>query len=551
MDAETNIPQIRVMVLNALTYCERQFYLEEVEGLEIADQDIYAGRTLHEELKQEEEEDGGEWTSMEISSEKLGLVGKVDALRRRDGVLIPYEHKKGRPKRDGKMISAWKADAVQVSAYAMMLEEQTGQPVAEGRIRYHAENITVRVAVDEEMRQSVINAIKRARELIKSIDRPPVTKNDRMCIRCSLAPVCLPEEERFVDDEHWEPVRMFPEDREVKTLHITDNGAYISRSGDMLKVLKTNGEENNYPIHEIGTVVLHGYPQITTQAIHFCARNEIPIHWISAGGNYIAGLAPDSGGVQRRIRQYKALNDEKFCLSLAKKLTIAKVQTALRYILRATRDSGRDNKEVEKSFTVMRGALRNMGHSSNIDELRGYEGVSGRAYFEVLPLLLKKGLPDEFRFNGRNRRPPKDRFNALLGFGYSMLYQEVLQAVIITGLDPSFGFYHTPRSAAHPLVLDVMELFRVILWDMPLIGSLNRMQWDKDTDFEITPGRVWLSAAGRKKAIALFEDRLEETWKHPVVNYSLSYARLVELEVRLLEKEWSGKPGLFAKMRIR
>ncbi|MBP7792337.1 MAG: type I-MYXAN CRISPR-associated endonuclease Cas1 [Candidatus Goldbacteria bacterium] len=539
------------MVLNALTYCERQFYLEEVEGLEIADQDIYAGRTLHEELKQEEEEDGGEWTSMEISSEKLGLVGKVDALRRRDGVLIPYEHKKGRPKRDGKMISAWKADAVQVSAYAMMLEEQTGQPVAEGRIRYHAENITVRVAVDEEMRQSVINAIKRARELIKSIDRPPVTKNDRMCIRCSLAPVCLPEEERFVDDEHWEPVRMFPEDREVKTLHITDNGAYISRSGDMLKVLKTNGEENNYPIHEIGTVVLHGYPQITTQAIHFCARNEIPIHWISAGGNYIAGLAPDSGGVQRRIRQYKALNDEKFCLSLAKKLTIAKVQTALRYILRATRDSGRDNKEVEKSFTVMRGALRNMGHSSNIDELRGYEGVSGRAYFEVLPLLLKKGLPDEFRFNGRNRRPPKDRFNALLGFGYSMLYQEVLQAVIITGLDPSFGFYHTPRSAAHPLVLDVMELFRVILWDMPLIGSLNRMQWDKDTDFEITPGRVWLSAAGRKKAIALFEDRLEETWKHPVVNYSLSYARLVELEVRLLEKEWSGKPGLFAKMRIR
>jgi CRISPR-associated protein Cas1 len=551
VSGEQQEPLIRVMVLNSIMYCERQYYLEEVEGIEIADQDIYSGRALHEELKKDEEEDGGEWTSLELSSEKLGLVGKVDALRKRDGILVPYEHKKGKPRRDGKIVSAWKPDAIQVSAYGMMLEEQTGKIIPEGRVRYHAENITVRVPLDEDMRQAVRAAIERARELRKSTERPPVTKNDRMCIRCSLSPVCLPEEERLADDPDWEPVRMFPPDREVKTLHVTEPGTHISRSGDTLKVLKTNGEEREYPIHDIGAVVLHGYPQITTQALHFCAKNEIPIHWVSTGGNYIAGLAPDSGGVQRRIRQYKALSDEQFCLTLAKRLAIAKVQMSLRYILRATRESGREDKDIEKNFVSIRGTLRNMGHSSNIDELRGYEGLSARSYFDTVPVLLKKDLPEEFRFNGRNRRPPKDRFNALLGFGYSMLYQEVLQAVITTGLDPSFGFYHTPRSAAYPLVLDVMELFRVTLWDMPLIGSLNRMQWDKDADFEITQGRVWLSNTGRKKAIGLFEDRLEETWKHPVVNYSLSYARLVELEVRLLEKEWSGKPGLFARMRIR
>jgi CRISPR-associated protein Cas1 len=96
-----------------------------------------------------------------------------------------------------------------------------------------------------------------------------------------------------------------------------------------------------------------------------------------------------------------------------------------------------------------------------------------------------------------------------------------------------------------------MELFRVPLWDMVLIGSVNRLQWDPAGDFAVTPGRVWLSQNGRKKAIQLFERRLTETWKHPVVSYSLSYARLIELEVRLLEKEWTGRPGLFARMRIR
>ncbi len=155
------------------------------------------------------------------------------------------------------------------------------------------------------------------------------------------------------------------------------------------------------------------------------------------------------------------------------------------------------------------------------------------------------------RAASRSRRPPIDRFNALLSYGYGLLHTAVMRAVLASGLEPALGFFHTPRSAAYPLVLDLMELFRVTLWDMPLVGSLNRGQWDAAADFEVTRAKVWLSEAGRKKAIGLFEDRLQETWKHPVLNYSLSYARTIELEARLLEKEWTGEPGLFARSRLR
>jgi len=96
-----------------------------------------------------------------------------------------------------------------------------------------------------------------------------------------------------------------------------------------------------------------------------------------------------------------------------------------------------------------------------------------------------------------------------------------------------------------------MELFRLPVWDIPLIGSVNRKQWDPREDFSVTRERVWLSDAGRKKAIGVYERRLQETWKHPVTKYSLSYARTIELEARLLEKEWTGSPGLFAQSRLR
>ena len=541
---------IRVMALHALAYCERLFYPEEVEEIRLADASVYAGRTLHENLEKAQEEDGT-WSILEMASENLGLIGKVDCLKRVDGSVIPYEHKRGKPHREGKIPKAWPSDALQVSAYAMLLEEHSGRAVPEGRIRYHQENVTVRVLLDQAARASVINAVKRAQDLRSAKDRPPIATNDRVCVRCSLAPVCLPEEERLVNNPDWEPLRLFPANSDLKTIHVVEPGARIGRSGNTLKIDSTDGKQTTVLLSEVQSLVIHGYPQITTQALHLCADSGISVHFVSGAGRYVAGVTPGAGAVQRRLRQFEALSDPVVCMNLAKKLVMAKIESGLRYILRATRGQDRESLELIEPLKTIRECLAQAAHAKGPDELRGYEGLAGRSYFAALPALLRDEVPSELRFTKRSRRPPKDRFNALLGFGYSLLYSTVLRAVIAVGLEPAIGFFHTPRSAAHPLVLDLMELFRLSVWDIPLLGSVNRLQWNLVEDFSVTSGRVWLSDVGRKKAIEIFEKRLEEKWKHPVTQYSLSYDRLVELEARLLEKEWTGQPGLFARMRLR
>jgi CRISPR-associated protein Cas1 len=82
-------------------------------------------------------------------------------------------------------------------------------------------------------------------------------------------------------------------------------------------------------------------------------------------------------------------------------------------------------------------------------------------------------------------------------------------------------------------------------------GFIGTVGWGRTTDLLITKEKVWLSDTGRKKMIEVYERRKAEEYRHEVVGYSLSYARMMELEVRLLEKEWSGEPGLFARFRIR
>jgi CRISPR-associated protein Cas1 len=539
-------PLIRVMALHSLLYCERLFYLEEVEEIRVADESVYAGRRLHEELSADE----GETVSLVLESDEIGLKGKVDCLRRRNGQLIPYEHKRGRARTGDDGPEAWPSDRLQVYAYTMLLEEHTGTTIEEARIRYHADNVTVRVAVDEPAREKVHWAIERVHELRRSVERPPVTDNEKLCLRCSLAPVCLPEEERLAKDPEWDPVRLFPKDKERQTIHVTDHRARVTRSGDTLSIIKGDNTKETLPIRSVGEVVLHGHAQITAQAIHLCAHQEVGVHWITGGGRYIGSIAAGASPVQRRIRQYEALREPGLSFRLAKKLASARSTSQLGFLLRASRERGRSS-EIDEVIRGIRGALRTMSQAEGIDALRGFEGEAGRLYFFGLPALLREDLDKRLRFNGRNRRPPKDCFNALLSFGYALLLRDVMQAILAVGLEPAFGFYHRPRSAAHPLALDLMELFRVPLWDMPLVASINRRQWNPEGDFTYAGVQVWLSANGRKKAIEVYERRKEDEWRHPVTGYSLSYARLIELECRLLEKEWSGQPGLFARMRLR
>jgi CRISP-associated protein Cas1 len=545
----TDQDTIRVSALHALAYCPRLFYLEEVEELYTQDAAVFAGRRLHAELEKQEDED---WEELFLESEELGLRGRVDALRTRDRQTIPYEHKRGRCHRDdNNQPQAWESDKLQILAYACLLEYALGITIQEGRIRYHADNVLVHVPLDDIGRQLVKDAIAQAKTLRKSVLRPPVTSNERLCGRCSLAPVCLPEEARLAHDRKWQPVRLFPEDDERQILHVLEPGSRVGRTGDQLKIVRKDQPQETVPLHQVGQVVLHSFSQLSTQALHACADREVGIHFVSGGGRYIGSLDARGGSIQRRIRQYEALTKSEFCLTLAKQLVDCRGKSQRKLLMRGKRNLAEVPDSLENAIAQIKIILKQVQQAKSRETLLGLEGNMAALYFGALPGLIGSEVSELLRFQGRNRRPPKDRFNALLSFGYALLLKDVMNAILAVGLEPALGFYHQPRSQAAPLALDLMEIFRVPLVDMIVLASINRLQWHTQEDFEVRGQQVWLSDSGRRKFIELYEQRKAECWKHPVLDYSLSYRRLLELEVRLLEKEWCGEGGLFARLVVR
>jgi CRISP-associated protein Cas1 len=550
MNTIARLPQpetIKVSALHAYAYCPRLFYLEEVEALYTQDAAVFAGRKLHEEL---EEQEDGEWEDLFLESVELGLRGRVDALRHRDGQVIPYEHKRGRCHRDEqKQPQVWESDRLQVLAYAYLIEMALGVTIVEGRVRYHADNVLVHVPLDDAGRAWVREMIDRARTLRDSTHRPPVTDNERLCTRCSLAPVCLPEEARLAHDKEWQPVRLFPEDDDRQVLHVLEPGTRVGRTGEQIKVLRCGEKKAEViPARQVGQIVLHSFSQISTQALHFCSDQEIGVHFVSGGGRYLGSFDTRRGSIQRRIAQYGALVQPEVCLGLARQLVVCRGRSQRKFLMRGNR--GRNLPELVGAIEQMKVVLKQVKKAGSIASLLGLEGNLAALYFGVFDCLLKE-VPAELRFSHRNRRPPKDRVNALLSFGYGMLMKDVMNAVLAVGLEPAFGFYHQPRTQAPPLALDLMEIFRVPLVDMIVVGSLNRGMWDGVEDFTVRGQQVWLSDLGRRKFVKLYEERKGESWRHPVTDYSLTYRRLIELEVRLLEKEWMGEGGLFGQLVVR
>ena len=183
--------------------------------------------------------------------------------------------------------------------------------------------------------------------------------------------------------------------------------------------------------------------------------------------------------------------------------------------------------------------LRKVEYARDLDELRGMEGEAGRVYFRAFDgLITRSGR--EFEFQGRSRRPPRDRTNALLSFTYGILRHDLRSACEGVGLDPQIGFLHADRPGRASLALDLMEEFRAPLADRAVLTVINRKQVS-GADFHARPGgAVHMKDAARKTLIVTYQKRKQEALTHPFLREQTTVGLLPHLQARLLARHLRG-----------
>ena len=606
-------------MLNEFVYCPRLFYYEFVEGVFVESADTLRGSAIHKRvdsgsgaLRKAKKKTAADKSSaapeksadttaaaasdstdpasvepeiihsrsVQMGSERLGVVAKMDLVESRSRPddlfsaleVCPVDYKAGAPREGAEANELWDTDKMQLGLQALILRDN-GYACTEGVIYYRATKQRVRLTITPDLERWILENIAAAqRTAVGPIPAP--LRHSPKCVRCSLAPVCLPDETRMLAAEHVAapsdpknpttrptastpeaPRRLIAARDDTRALYLNTQGFRVGCKEEVLQVKEKDHVVEEVRMRDVSHVALFGNIQITTQAIQALCELEVPITYFSMGG-WFYGITRGHSlkNVFLRMEQFRQARDEAFCLSLAKQMVHGKIRNHRTLLMR-------NHVEAPESVLLkLKRAADDALNASGIEELLGIEGAAASQYFQEFNGMVKVDdddpapelepvraagtpapqRPFRFHFEHRNRRPPTDPINAMLSLAYSLLAKDCTLAALAVGFDPYLGFYHQPRFGRPALALDLMEEFRPLIAESTVLSCINN-RVISENDFVRAGDAVNLSAPGRKRFFQTYEQRMSSLITHPLFDYKVSYRRAIELQARLLSKALTGE----------
>lgn len=326
------------------------------------------------------------------------------------------------------------------------------------------------------------------------------------------------------------------------TLYVTTQGAYVARDHETVEVRVEREVRLSVPMHHLAGIVCFGRVSVSPDLLGECGDRGIELSFLSEQGRFLGRVdGPATGGSALRRAQYRAADDPARCLTLARSCVIGKVANARVTLLRGSREAeSPDSAEaLSRAAEKLRHRLESAERAEGLDALRGHEGEAAAEYFGAFDHLIRKQR-EEFRFEGRTRRPPKDAVNALLSFLYALLLHDCSSALRSAGFDPAVGFLHAERPGRPSLSLDLMEEFRSFLADRTALSLVNLVQIRGAGFHRRETGAVEMDDATRKEVILAYQRRKQDAIRHPFTEEETTVGLLLHLQARLLARAIRG-----------
>lgn len=281
-------------------------------------------------------------------------------------------------------------------------------------------------------------------------------------------------------------------------LYLTEPDIALKVEGQALCAVCGDGRKEKIPFHLLEGIVSFSYAGITPAVLTACAGRGIRLTALTPSGHVrFQVIGETRGNVLLRMRQYE-LSGQEDSFPIMRAMLSGKLQNCRKVLERFARNHpDLSQGQLEHGRRCLREGEQKLALATEPGQFRGIEGTAAKAYFQSLGNMI---LADDaaFAFTERNRRPPKDRCNALLSFAYTLLTRECVQALECVGLDPCVGILHRERPGKPALALDLMEELRPLTADRFVLRLINRREITPD-QFEQGPEEgIYLTPAGRK-----------------------------------------------------
>lgn len=324
----------------------------------------------------------------------------------------------------------------------------------------------------------------------------------------------------------------------ANTLYVSTDKSFLSKEHETIVIHVDRERRGQIPMLAVGSVVCFGRVTVSPELMGALAARGISVSFFGYSGKFLARVeGVPSGNVLLRRAQHRAADNVQSSLALARSFVIGKIVNARRFLLHAARDASRQEatSKLRETSVYLASLLKELGAVDHLDKIRGLEGAAAEAYFGCFQSLIKRS-EDEFLFLGRSRRPPRDRINALLSFGYTLLHADCAGASCGVGLDPAVGFLHEDRPGRLGLALDLMEELRVPVVDRLVVHLINTGEIAAHDLQEDAAGGWKLTDSGRKTFLTAYQKAKQEKIHHSFLEQETTWALVPHLQARLLAR---------------
>ena len=315
-------------------------------------------------------------------------------------------------------------------------------------------------------------------------------------------------------------------------LYITEQGSVLRKTGDRLIVNKEGEVLLDLPCHKIEAVLIFGNVQFTTQAVHELSEHGIELAIMSRRGKLIAQLtSPMTKNVELRIAQYERYRDSDFILRISKAIVAGKILNSLEYLRRFSYNH--TDVDLKKEIETLQVAHEEARKQPTVQSLLGIEGHSAKVYYNSFGKMIR----GDFQFHRRQKHPAPDPVNALLSFGYTLIFNEISSLLDGLGFDPYLGFFHKPEYGRASLAADLLEEFRSPIADRLTLRLINNHMLKKEDFFLHAPsGSMHLKDEPLKRYLKEYERCMNEEFPHPETKEKTCFRECLRLQAQKLAR---------------
>lgn len=283
----------------------------------------------------------------------------------------------------------------------------------------------------------------------------------------------------------------------MKMLFVEHENSELRCERSALLIYQNGERVTSVPIDSIERIIVAPHVTLNAGVLGFIASHQVGLLVVNCRypdrtAQLCSMLKTD---VNRRVEQYKLIDDLAFRLDWSIRIVLAKTLRQYKFLLKAMQVRPDLRHDLFQATQQLNETLLNLKKENAIDSLaslRGIEGSASACYFKAFAKLF----PQSLSFEHRNRRPPADPVNACLSLSYTLIHHEAVTALRIVGLDPCVGCYHELYYNRESLACDLIESLRPLidgwLWEL----FKNRILTVEH--FTTNDGACYLNKAGKQ-----------------------------------------------------